>query len=187
LRRIEGYVIVSTDGMIADAQGVMPQAIRNDADQTFFQAGLDRAAAIFDQVVVGVLENPGKTPLFTAAERVDMLRACLESRSRIEVTTFDGLTVEFAAGTGAIAIVRGLRVISDFESEFQMALMNRRLNPAVNTVFLMTSFSNVFISSSLIKEVCRLGGNVSEMAPPVSVEAMRRRFAEQREREAGTG
>ena len=67
---------------------------------------LDRAAAIFDQVVVGVLENPGKTPLFTAAERVDMLRVCLESRSRIEVTTFDGLTVEFAAGTGAIAIVR---------------------------------------------------------------------------------
>jgi pantetheine-phosphate adenylyltransferase len=145
---------------------------------------LDRAAAIFDQVVVGVLENPGKTPLFTAAERVEMIRACLESRSRIEVTTFDGLTVDFAAGTGAIAIVRGLRVISDFESEFQMALMNRRLNPAVNTVFLMTSFSNVFISSSLIKEVCRLGGNVSEMAPPVSVEAMRRRFAEQRDGEA---
>jgi pantetheine-phosphate adenylyltransferase len=145
---------------------------------------LDRAAAIFDRVVIGVLENPGKTPLFTAAERVEMIRACLESRERIQVTTFDGLTVDFAAATGAIAIVRGLRVISDFESEFQMALMNRRLNPAVNTVFLMTSFSNVFISSSLIKEVCHLGGNVNEMAPPVSVEAMHRRFAEQREREA---
>jgi len=119
---------------------------------------LDRAAAIFDRVVVGVLQNPAKTPLFT----------------------FAGLTVEFAAASGAIAIVRGLRVISDFESEFQMALMNRRLNPTVNTVFLMTSFTNVFISSSLIKEVCQLGGDVSEMAPPVSVEAMRRRFAEQR-------
>ena len=145
---------------------------------------LDRAAAIFDRVVVGVLENPGKTPLFTAAERVEMIQASLESRPRIEVITFDGLTVDFATTTGAIAIVRGLRVISDFESEFQMALMNRRLNPSVNTVFLMTSFSNVFISSSLIKEVCSLGGNVNEMAPPVSVEAMLRRFAEQREREA---
>ncbi len=98
------------------------------------------------------------------------------------MTTFRGLTVEFAAGAGAIAIVRGLRVISDFESEFQMALMNRRLNPTVNTVFLMTSFSNVFISSSMIKEVCHLGGDVTEMAPPVSVEAMRRRFAEERGR-----
>ena len=145
---------------------------------------LDRAAAIFDRGVGGGLENPGKTALFTAAERVEMIKACLESRPRIEVTTFDGLTVDFAAAMGAITIVRGLRVISDFESEFQMALMNRRLNPAVNTVFLMTSFSNVFISSSLIKEVCHLGGNVNEMAPPVSVESMRRRFAEQREREA---
>ena len=133
---------------------------------------LDRAAAIFDRVVVGVLENPGKTPLFTAGERVEMIRACLESTAAHRGDHFDGLTVDFAAATGAIAIVRGLRVISDFESEFQMALMNRRLNPAVNTVFLMTSFSNVFISSSLIKEVCHLGGNVDEMAPPVSVEAM---------------
>jgi pantetheine-phosphate adenylyltransferase len=141
---------------------------------------LDRAAAIFDRVVVGVLENPAKTPLFTAGERVEMIQACLGDRPRIEVTTFAGLTVEFAASVGAIAIVRGLRVISDFESEFQMALMNRRLNPKVNTVFLMTSFTNVFISSSLIKEVCQLGGDVSEMAPPVSIEAMRRRFASER-------
>jgi pantetheine-phosphate adenylyltransferase len=141
---------------------------------------LDRAAAIFDRVVVGVLENPAKTPLFTAEERVELIHSCLEERPRIEVTTFRGLTVDFAASASAIAIVRGLRVISDFESEFQMALMNRRLNPNVNTVFLMTSFTNVFISSSLIKEVCQLGGDVSEMAPPVSAEAMRRRFAENR-------
>ncbi|HUZ70494.1 MAG TPA: pantetheine-phosphate adenylyltransferase [Candidatus Saccharimonadales bacterium] len=143
---------------------------------------LDRSAAIFDRVLVGVLENPSKTPLFTAEERVGLISACLESRPRIQVTTFRGLTVDFAATSGAIAIVRGLRAVSDFETEFQMALMNRRLNPAVNTVFLMTSFTNVFVSSSLIKEVCHLGGNVSEMAPPVSVEAMRRRFAEERER-----
>ena len=142
---------------------------------------LDRAAAIFDRVVIGVLENTSKTPLFTAAERAAMIHANLGDRTRVEVTTFAGLTVDFAASAGAIAIVRGLRVISDFESEFQMALMNRRLNPKVNTVFLMTSFTNVFISSSLIKEVCQLGGDVSEMAPPVSVEAMRRRFAKERD------
>ncbi len=142
---------------------------------------LDRAAAIFDTVVVGVLENPGKTPLFTADERVELLRSCLEARPHVEVTTFHGLTVDFAASAGAIAIVRGLRVLSDFESEFQMALMNRRLNPRVNTVFLMTSFSNVFISSSLIKEVCQLGGDVAEMAPSVSIEAMQRRFARLRD------
>ena len=105
-------------------------------------------------------------------------RAVPASRSRPS----EELTVDFAANSGAIAIVRGLRAVSDFETEFQMALMNRRLNPAVNTVFLMTSFTNVFVSSSLIKEVCHLGGNVSEMAPPVSVEAMQRRFAEQRDR-----
>jgi pantetheine-phosphate adenylyltransferase len=144
---------------------------------------LNRSAAIFDRVVVGVLENPGKTPLFTVDERVEMIRACVADQPTVEVATFRGLTVDFAASTGAIAIVRGLRVISDFETEFQMALMNRRLNPAVNTVFLMTSFTNVFISSSLIKEVCQLGGNVSEMAPPVSIDAMRRRFAEQGERD----
>jgi pantetheine-phosphate adenylyltransferase len=138
---------------------------------------LERATAIFDRIVVGVLANPGKEPLFTADERVDLIRACVTDRPRVEVTTFQGLTVDFAASVGAIAIVRGLRVISDFESEFQMALMNRRLNPGVNTVFLMTSFSNVFISSSLIKEVCSLGGSVEEFAPAVSVAAMRAKFA----------
>ena len=141
---------------------------------------LDRATAIFDRVVVGVLANPAKEPLFSAGERVQLLRTCIEERPRVDVTTFDGLTVTFAQALGAIAIVRGLRVLSDFESEFQMALMNRRLDPAVNTVFLMTSFSNVFISSSLIKEVCRLGGAVDDIAPPASVEAMRRRFAAER-------
>jgi pantetheine-phosphate adenylyltransferase len=137
---------------------------------------LDRALPIFDRVVVGVLANPSKQPLFTVEERIELMRACVADKAHVEVTSFDGLTVDFAQTTGAIAIVRGLRVLSDFESEFQMALMNRRLNPAVNTVFLMTSFSNVFVSSSIIKEVCRLGGNVSEAAPAVSVTAMRRKF-----------
>ena len=137
---------------------------------------LDRAMPIFDRVVVGVLANPSKEPLFTVEERITLMRACVAEKANVEVTSFDGLTVDFAKATGAVAIVRGLRVLSDFESEFQMALMNRRLNPSVNTVFLMTSFSNVFVSSSIIKEVCRLGGNVDEAAPAVSVDAMRRKF-----------
>jgi pantetheine-phosphate adenylyltransferase len=137
---------------------------------------LDRAMPIFDRVVVGVLANPSKEPLFTVEERITLMRACVAEKANVEVTSFDGLTVDFAKATGAVAIVRGLRVLSDFESEFQMALMNRRLNPSVNTVFLMTSFSNVFVSSSIIKEVCRLGGNVDEAAPAVSVAAMRRKF-----------
>jgi pantetheine-phosphate adenylyltransferase len=137
---------------------------------------LDRAMPIFDRVVVGVLANPSKEPLFTVEERITLMRACVAEKPNVAVTSFDGLTVDFAKATGAIAIVRGLRVLSDFESEFQMALMNRRLNPSVNTVFLMTSFSNVFVSSSIIKEVCRLGGNVDEAAPAVSVTAMRRKF-----------
>ncbi len=137
---------------------------------------LDRALPIFDRVVVGVLANPAKEPLFTVEERIELMRACVAGKLNVEVTSFDGLTVDFAEATGAIAIVRGLRVLSDFKSEFQMALMNRRLNPSVNTVFLMTSFSNVFVSSSIIKEVCRLGGNVDEAAPAVSVTAMRRKF-----------
>jgi pantetheine-phosphate adenylyltransferase len=143
---------------------------------------LDRACLIFDRVVIGVLENPGKQPLFSIAERVELISACLDGRPSVDVTSFAGLTVEFAQSTGAIAIVRGLRVLSDFESEFQMALMNRRLNPRVNTVFLMTSFSNVFVSSSIIKEVCRLGGDVSEAAPAVSVAAMRRKFGLEEQR-----
>jgi pantetheine-phosphate adenylyltransferase len=140
---------------------------------------LERATSIFDRVVIAVLANPAKEPLFSAQERVHLLRAAIGETPNVEVATFDGLTVDHAAEVGAIAIVRGLRVVSDFENEFQMALMNRSLNPAVNTVFLMTSFRNVFISSSIIKEVCRLGGDVSAVVPQVSADAMRRKFAAQ--------
>ena len=138
---------------------------------------LDRATAIFDRVMVAVLANPAKTPLFTAEERVEIIRQCIADRPNVDVASFDGLTVDYAESLGATAIVRGLRVLSDFESEFTMALMNRRLKPSINTVFLMTSSSNVFISSSIIKEVCALGGSVDEVAPDASVRAMRRKFA----------
>lgn len=139
---------------------------------------IERACAIFDRVVVAVLENPAKTPLFSIEERVDLLRRSLDG-DRVRVDTFDGLTVECARRVGAIAIVRGLRVTSDFESEFQMTLMNRRLDPGIHTVFLMTSFSNVFVSSTIIKEVFRLGGTIDEAVPPASAEALRRRFREE--------
>ena len=141
---------------------------------------LDRAASIFDRVVVAVLANPAKTPLFTVDERVQLLGRTIGERPNVEVSTFDGLTVDYAKAVGAVAIVRGLRVVSDFESEFQMALMNRSLNKDINTVFLMTSFSNVFISSTIIKEVCRFGGDVTDVVPPESAEAMRRKFAAER-------
>lgn len=137
---------------------------------------LERAGTIFDRVIVAVLRNPSKTPLFSVEERVDLMRRSIPDGAAVEVSTFDGLTVDYAGEVGAIAIVRGLRVTSDFESEFQMALMNRRLNPAIHTVFLMTSFTNVFISSSIIKEVFSLGGTIDDVVPPASAEALRAKF-----------
>lgn len=138
---------------------------------------LERACLIFDRIIVAVLENPSKTPLFTTDERVELIRASINGGGRVEVGSFNGLTVDYARQVGAVAIVRGLRVTSDFENEFQMTLMNRRLNPDIHTVFLMTSFSNVFISSSIIKEVFRLGGAIDDAVPPACAEALRRKFS----------
>ncbi len=137
----------------------------------------ERACTIFDRVYVAVLENPAKQPLFSSAERVDLIRRSIPESAAPDIRSFAGLTVEYARQVGAIAIVRGLRVTSDFESEFQMALMNRRLNPAIHTVFLMTSFTNVFISSSIIKEVFSLGGRIDDVVPPASAAALREKFA----------
>lgn len=137
---------------------------------------LERAALLFDRVIIAVLENPGKSPLFSVDERVDLIRRSIDTMSKVEVDTFTGLTVDYARKVGATALVRGLRAVSDFENEFQMALMNRRLQPDVHTVFLMTSFSNVFVSSSLIKEVCRFGGDIAAFVPPVVADAMRKRL-----------
>lgn len=137
---------------------------------------LHRSRLIFDRIVVAVLVNSGKHPLFSANERVELVRAAVGEDPRIEVSTFDGLTVDVARSVGAVAIVRGLRAVSDFENEFQMALMNRRLAPQIHTVFLMTSFSNVYISSSLIKEVGRHGGAIDDFVPPSSAAALRKRL-----------
>jgi pantetheine-phosphate adenylyltransferase len=115
---------------------------------------------------VAVLENPNKTPLFSVQDRIAMIRESVADDANIEVDSFNGLTVEYARRVAAGSLVRGMRATSDFESEFQMALFNRRLAPEITTVFLMTSFANVFLSSSLIKEVARHGGNVDFAVPP---------------------
>ena len=127
---------------------------------------LQRATGIFEKVIVAVLENPNKTPHFSVEERLAMIRESVADDDRVEVDSFNGLTVEYARKVGAGSLVRGLRATSDFESEFQMALFNRRLAPEITTVFLMTSFANVFLSSSLIKEVASYGGNVDFAVPP---------------------
>ena len=131
---------------------------------------IGRAAGIFERVVVGVLANPRKAPLLTTAERVAILRAAIDESlgpdaARVGVTAFDGLTVDFAGASGARFIVRGLRAVSDFESEMQMAHTNRKLAPAVDTVFLMTSLEHAYLSSTLVREIALLGGDVAAMVP----------------------
>jgi pantetheine-phosphate adenylyltransferase len=130
---------------------------------------IERAAKVFDRVVLGVLANPRKTPLLSVETRIAVITAALaEGRipaERIEVASFDGLTVDFCRARGGTAIVRGLRAISDFESEMQLAHNNRVLAPDIDTVFFMTSVANGYVSSSLVKEIASFGGDVSGMVP----------------------
>jgi pantetheine-phosphate adenylyltransferase len=146
---------------------------------------IERGCAIFDRVIVAVLINQDKTPLFTAPERVAMIRDVFAGRANVEVDTFDGLLVDYARRKGAHALIRGLRAVSDFEYEFQMALMNRRLNHDLETVFLMPAEQFTYTSSRLIKEVFRLGGEVGGLIPPVVEERLRQKQASQRDRLAG--
>ena len=124
-----------------------------------------RGARLFDRIIVAVLVNPEKSPLFTVEERVDAAREVFRTYPNVEVDTFDGLLVEYARRKGAGVIVRGLRAISDFEYELQMALMNRRLNPDVETVFMMPGEAYTYLSSRLVKEVFALGGDISGLVP----------------------
>jgi pantetheine-phosphate adenylyltransferase len=138
---------------------------------------LARAAGVFDRVIVGVLANPRKTPLLSVEQRVASIHAALRDTDmpgdRIEVASFDGLTVDFCRSRGATAIVRGLRAISDFETEMQLAHNNRVLAPDIDTVFFMTAVDNGYVSSSLVKEIASFGGDVSGMVPPAVAEALR--------------
>lgn len=126
-----------------------------------------RAATIFDRVVVAVAANPNKAPMFTVAKRVEMARAVLADLPNVEVMGFTGLTVEFARENGLSVIIRGLRAVSDFEFEFQLANMSRHLSPTIETVFLTPQEQYTFISSTLVREIAVLGGNVSEFVHPI--------------------
>jgi pantetheine-phosphate adenylyltransferase len=128
---------------------------------------VDRGLAVFDRVRMAILMNPEKQPLFSVEERVAIIREAYRGNPRVEVDTFSGLLVDYAERVGASVIIRGIRAISDFEYEFQMALMNRRLNPQIETVFMMPAESYSYVSSRLVKEVFQLGGRVSDLVPPV--------------------
>jgi pantetheine-phosphate adenylyltransferase len=134
-----------------------------------------RSLAFVDRVIVGVAVNVAKQPLFTLEERVGLLRDTVRLPG-VEVQSFDGLLVEFARRVGASVIVRGLRAVSDFEYEFQMALMNRTLDPKLETVFLVPAFDLTYLSSSLVREVARFGGDVSQLVQPVVQQALRNKF-----------
>jgi pantetheine-phosphate adenylyltransferase len=137
---------------------------------------LGRAAKLFDRVTVAIADNPGKAPLFPAADRLAMLRSNLETFSNVNVTVFDGLLVDFALAQKADAIIRGLRALSDFEFEFNMALMNRHLQPAIETIFVMPNEQFSYTSSSLVKQVAKYGGDIGHFVPPNVAAALRRAF-----------
>jgi pantetheine-phosphate adenylyltransferase len=125
-----------------------------------------RGLKLFDRIIIAILHNPGKNALFTVEERLHMLNESMQGINNIEFDTFDGLLVDYAQKRKAHAILRGMRAVSDFEYEFQLALMNRKLNRDIETVFLMTGLRWIFTSSSIIKEAARFGGDVSDMVPP---------------------
>jgi pantetheine-phosphate adenylyltransferase len=137
---------------------------------------LERALLIFDRVNVGVLKNPAKSPLFTEEERLEMIRETMAGRDNVEVSSFHGLTVDYARQIGAGTLVRGLRSYSDFDTELQLALMNRKLAPDVQTIFLMSSFAHIFVSSSTIKDIASYGRDVGEFVPPAVAKRLKEKF-----------
>jgi pantetheine-phosphate adenylyltransferase len=136
-----------------------------------------RSLALADQVIVAIARNATKQPLFTVEERLGLLRDAVGGDPRISIQSFDGLLAEFAKRVGASVIVRGLRAVSDFEYEFQMALMNRRLHPSLETVFLVPAVDLTYLSSSLVREVARYGGEVGGLVHPAVAAALSRKFA----------
>ena len=134
---------------------------------------LQRAAKLFDEVVIAVALNVQKSSLFTTEERIAMLQEAARPLPNVRVASFSGLLMEYARELGATVVVRGLRAVSDFEFEFQMALMNRKLEPGVETIFLMPKEELTYLSSRIVKEIARLGGNVGAFVPPFVAEALR--------------
>ncbi|MCF8051968.1 MAG: pantetheine-phosphate adenylyltransferase [Desulfobacterales bacterium] len=143
---------------------------------------VERGLELFDRIIVVILHNPQKTSLFSLEERVEMLEVSLKGLGNIEVDTFHGLTVDYCVKHNAQAILRGMRAVSDFEFEFQLALMNRRLNRDIQTVFLMTSLRWLYVSSSIIKEAVYFGANINGMVPPIVQQKLRERFEHKNQR-----
>ncbi len=135
-----------------------------------------RAVRMFDRVIVAVAHNPGKGAMFTHEERVDMIRTVTKSLRTVEVVDFSGLVVDCAKEVGAAVMIRGLRAVSDFEFEFQMALMNRKLSPGLEVAYLMPSQQYTYLNSTLVKEVARLGGSVRGLVPRITEDALKARF-----------
>ena len=132
-----------------------------------------RSLEFVDRLIVAVANNSSKQPLFTIDERVALIRSALDGEGRVEVKSFSGLLVEFAANEGANLLIRGLRAVSDFEYEYQMALMNRHLSPRLETVYMVPSLDTTYISASLVREIARYGGDVSSLVHPAVANALR--------------
>ena len=137
---------------------------------------VNRALKIFDKLVIAILTNPAKSPLFTLEERIYMIKEAVQNGANIEVDTFDGLLVDYAVQKGTNVIVRGLRALSDFEHEFQTALMNRKLNREVQSIFLMTDYKWFYTSSTIIKEAASFNGDVSGLVPEVVNQKLKQKF-----------
>lgn len=136
-----------------------------------------RAAKLFDHVIVAVAKNEGKGPFFSLDERLSLIRQSIADQSNVTADTFDGLLVDYVEKRGGQAVIRGLRAVSDFEFEFQLALMNRKLNERVETIFMMPKDTYTFLSSRIVKEIARLGGDVSAFVPPHVVVALREKIS----------
>lgn len=137
---------------------------------------IERGLRIFDEIIVAIAVNPVKQPLFTIEERVELIQQVLKDHPRVKIDHFTGLLVDFVRQQNTNVILRGLRAVSDFDYEFQLALMNRRLAPQIETVFLMTSLKWVFLSSSILKEAVSLGGVVEDIVPPIVFQRLREKF-----------
>ncbi len=136
---------------------------------------LERALKLFDKVIITIARNTAKNPLFTEEERITLLRQATKRFKNVEVDSFEGLLVEYVEKRGAISVVRGLRAMTDFEYELQMALMNRKLDETMETIFLMPNEKYTYLSSNFVREIARLGGDVSKFVPPVVLKALRQK------------
>ena len=137
---------------------------------------IERSSKIFEKVIVAVLLNSSKTPTFTVEERIDLLKTATAHIPNVEVVSFNGLLAQFAQERNAKVIIKGLRAVSDFEYEFQMSLTNTKLNPNVETLFMTTKSENMYLSSSIVREVARYGGDISDMVPKVITEKIYKKF-----------